>query len=43
MIDTNMSTGNGCANYDDEPDFSVVEKQHLDDSSISSNSSGESS
>lgn len=42
-IDTNMSTDNGGTNYDDEPDFSVVEKQHIDDSSISSNSSGESS
>ena len=42
-IDTNMSTGSGGtgANYDDEPDVSVVEKRHIDDSSISSNGSGE--
>ena len=39
-----MSTGSGGGtNYDDEPGFSVVEKQHNDDSSNSSNDSGESS
>ena len=40
-IDINKSTDSRCTNYDDEPDFSVVEKQHIDDSSISRNGSGE--
>ena len=30
-IDTNTSTGSGGSNYDYEPDFSVVGKQHTDD------------
>ena len=40
-INSNMSTSSGGTNYNDKPDFSVVEKQNSDDSSISSASSGE--
>ena len=42
-IDTIMNTISGGNNTDDEPDFSVMEKQCIHDSSISSNGSGKSS
>ena len=38
-----MNTISGGNNTDDEPDFSVMEKQCIHDSSISSNGSGKSS